>query len=332
MVVGADVGIACTNLIAGWGSIEGRRLGLANLILKSLVAVICFLAMEPLIQLVQMSPGDITRQIANLHTSFNIVVALIGLPLIIPVCRLTSKIIEPAPPTEDGLVQSLKPRSYLDRQSLSTPWIAIVNANRETLRLADITKSMLDGFHQALEQNDAKLAQQVRKMDDEIDNIYLDLKAYLSEIDVDELSPLDRSLHFALLSYSNELESVGDLIDKQLCDAILKKPQILSSLSGEDRSDLESAWKKLMERMALAITVLATQNRSLAPRLIEGKAEYNTWCREAQSAHFQRLVHNHPTTVEASGCYLEILGGYRRISSHLSQLGYALKEDTRVEE
>lgn len=330
MVVGANVGIACTNLFAGWSTLEGRRLGLANLLLQSLVASLCYLGMGPLIQIVQKGPGDLTHQIANLHTAYNIVVALIGLPLILPLCRLINQIVEPEKGGGEEEDLSLSaPQSYLDSQALSTPWIAVVNANRETLRLADIAKSMLEGFHLALIHQDTRLAQRVRKMDDELDHIYLDLKAYLSQIDVEELSPKDRNLHFALLTYSNELEAVGDLVDKQLCDALLKSPRCATALSGEDRADLENAWTKLLERLALAISILATQNQSLAPRLIEGKAEYNAWCREVQSAHFERLVHHSPTTIEASGFFLEILGGYRRISSHLSQLGYALIADTR---
>jgi phosphate:Na+ symporter len=319
MVVGADVGIACTNLVAGWGSLEGRRLGLANLLLKSLVALICFLALSPLISLVQASPGDLTRQIANLHTSFNIVVALIGLPLIIPVCRLTAKIIEDPKPTHDGSIQALRPSSFLDRQALSTPWIAVVNASRETLRLADSVKAMLEGFHQANLNKDKPLMQQVQRMDDEVDNIYLSLKRYLSEIEVEDLSNRDRNLHFALLGFSNELESIGDIIDKHLCDACLKKPAVCE-LGSKDRANLGDAWNRVMERVDLAITLLATQNRNLAEKLTSGKSSFNTWCREARAAHFQRLVQSSPTLPESSGYYLEILGGYRRISSHLNQL------------
>ncbi len=326
MVVGADVGIACTNLIAGWGSLEGRRLGLANLLLKSLVATICFFAMAPLIELVQASPGDLTRQIANLHTAFNVVVALIGLPLIIPVCRLTSSLIEAPEPTKDGIIQSFQPKSFLDNQALATPWIAIVNANRETLQLADLVKSMLDAFHRAEKTRNSQLAHQVQLMDDEVDRIYLDLKRYLSEIEVEDLSKRDRVLHFALLSYSNELEAIGDLIDKQLCDALLKKAHGSHELATTDKEALEGAWKRVMERMDLAITLLATHNGELAEKLVSGKASFNTWCRDAQAHHYQRILHSNPASLEASSYFLEVLGGYRRISSHLSQLGYALDE------
>jgi len=279
--------------------------------------------MSPLISLVQASPGDLTRQIANLHTSFNIAVALIGLPLIIPVCRLTAKIIEDPKPTHDGSIQTLRPSSFLDRQALSTPWIAVVNASRETLRLADSVKAMLEGFHQANLNKDKALMQQVQRMDDEVDNIYLSLKRYLSEIEVEDLSDRDRNLHFALLGFSNELESIGDIIDKHLCDACLKKPAACE-LGPEDRADLEEAWKRVMERVDLAITLLAAQNRDLAEKLTSGKSSFNTWCREAQAGHFQRLVQSSPTLLESNNYYLEILGGYRRISSHLSQLGYSL--------
>lgn len=323
MVVGADVGIACTNLLAGWGSLEGRRLGLANFLLKSLVAVICFLGMPTLIELVQASPGDLTRQIANLHTAFNVVVAIIGLPLIGPVCRLTNALIAAPEPTKDGIIQSFQPKSYLDKQALATPWIAIVNANRETLQLADMIKSMLDGFHRAQVAHDVTLAGQIQLLDDEVDRMYLDLKRYLSEIAVEDLSDRDRRLHFALLSYSNELEAIGDLIDKQLCDALHKRGHS-PRLSASDEKILDEAWRRVMERMDLAITLLATHNSELAEKLVSGKASFNAWCRDTQAHHYQRILHSGTSTLEASSYFLEVLGGYRRISSHLSQLGYSL--------
>ena len=48
VVIGTNLGLGLTSLVAGWSTWEGRRLALANLLLKCLVAGGMLLAFDPL--------------------------------------------------------------------------------------------------------------------------------------------------------------------------------------------------------------------------------------------------------------------------------------------
>ncbi len=78
VVLGANLGLGLTSLLAGFSTWEGRRLAAANLFLKcSLIALL--LAFYPQVEaFVAASPGHLARQTANFHTAFNLVVMLVG--------------------------------------------------------------------------------------------------------------------------------------------------------------------------------------------------------------------------------------------------------------
>jgi hypothetical protein len=83
--------------------------------------------------------GDLPRAVADFHAAFNIVIALAFLPVLSPVARLLQRIL-PNP------VQAADPSRplYLDPGAIGSPSIALGNAARETLRMADVLDSKIE--------------------------------------------------------------------------------------------------------------------------------------------------------------------------------------------
>jgi phosphate:Na+ symporter len=109
-VLGANLGISLTMMLAGWGSTEGRRLAIGSLLIKGCGAVLILLGSSKLYVLIlELLPGAIDRQTANMNTLFNLIIGLIALPLLSPISRLLSFLVE-----SQSIDESREPDSYLD--------------------------------------------------------------------------------------------------------------------------------------------------------------------------------------------------------------------------
>lgn len=80
-VLGTNIGMCLTVLVAGWSRIEGRRLGFAILMIKLPLAAAAFIAVRHIpLEIWNEVPGTHFQQGAWAHTLFNLL-AIIGLPL-----------------------------------------------------------------------------------------------------------------------------------------------------------------------------------------------------------------------------------------------------------
>ncbi|MEX1122209.1 MAG: Na/Pi symporter, partial [Balneolales bacterium] len=199
IVVGSNIGIAGTALIAGFSTLEGKRLGVSNLILKGGVALLTLLALPLIADLMNQTPGNEIRQAANFHTLFNLFIAVLALPFVGYISNMARFMIKPEPQSPEDALKA--PATYLDEKALESPSVGLINATRETLSMADEVKRMLTNFWRAHEENNVTLARQVQKYDDRIDNMNNAITEYLSKLNEEALNPQDTKWQFTLLNF-----------------------------------------------------------------------------------------------------------------------------------
>lgn len=316
-VLGTNVGLAFTSLLAGWQRLDSRRLGFENIVVKVAAAVPLLAYPEFARRLFEAAPGSLMRQTAMWHTEFNLLSGLAALAVLAPLHRLAVFLIV----RHDG-GQLVTREGFLDPQVLDIPSVALARATRETLRMADQVRLMLESFWRAFGEQNADLARRVQKEDDVVDRANLEIKEYLSRI-VDHKSSADAGWQFTLLIFSNELEAVGDLVDKHLCDALLKQHSEGIELSPPDRDGLKKAYERVLDSLDLATGLLTARNADDAKALLMEKQSFNDWCRQLQHQHYARLSHPSGEALASSAFFLDELNALRRINSHVSTIGYA---------
>lgn len=314
-VTGANLGVSITALVAGWSSLEGRRLSLANLLSKALVAL-PFLTIPAVAGSVTMIWHSLPREIAMFHTGFNLLVGIIILPFLKPLIALTRWMITPA---QDELRTA---PTYLDAQALDTPSLALANATRETLQMADGIKVMLSHFWKGYMEHNLRLSKRVQLEDDMVDDCYRRIKNYLNSLR-EGMTEGEARWQFALLTFANELEGVGDIVDKHLCDSLQKLLAEETRLTPEDELVIGDLNEKVQRRFDVAVSLLTTRDPQQAKDFVAGKETLNEWCRRAQKEHYDRLKLAGASGIAASSYFLEMLNGFRRINSHLTAIGYA---------
>jgi hypothetical protein len=86
--------------------------------------------------------GNTARQVANAHTVFNLVNALLFVPFTTQFAALFTRMLPDRPEVEEVAIQA----KYLDRELLRTPSLALDRARLEMLRMANRIHVMLDAI------------------------------------------------------------------------------------------------------------------------------------------------------------------------------------------
>ncbi len=328
VVLGANLGIGLTSLIAGYSTREGRGLGLANVGLKTLIVVIALASLPALTSFVATTPGDDARHAANFHSAFALVAVGIGYVAARPLGRLVEG--WRARATEDAAHLG-SPATHLDPEALATPRFALAHAARETLRMADEVKSMLENAWLAVGTANLDLARSVRQHDDRVDEIHADLKQYLSQLAPEAMDARDHHLQFGLLNFASQLEVVGDTIEKSLCGAAEKMAERPVQIRDADRVALNAFYERVKQRIETATAVLATRDRDLAREFLAGSHPLKEEYIAVQKAHYQRFnASDKPATQEASARFLDILNALRRIAGLVNTIGHTFVLEPRA--
>ena len=313
-VLGANLGIGLTMMIAGWASIEGRRLAMASIFLKSFFALLILIAGSGLASyLMTVLPGGIDRHAANLNTLFNLVIALCALPILGLISRALTYLIP-----SQTLEEQDEAGVFLDPMLLQTPSLALSQAAREELRMLDYLKLMLRTVWTMRTKSDHQA--KISELHDRIIAIQAALKDYVSQIGDENLSENDIDWRFNLLDYSQELAIIATLVKRDLTDASLRTTRSPKELSPDDHAELESILNKTLERVQKATVLLMTQDVSLANRFIQEKEEISNRYRAIRRRHLERLAPGQ----KLDPSFFDLLNCFRRINTHLTSVAYAI--------
>ena len=323
LVLGANLGSAVNPLLEGGTGADptSRRLPLGNLI-NRLVGILIALPLLPVLarELAVLQPNA-SRMTAEFHMLFNVALALIFIGLLDPLAWLLVRIL---PDRKQATDPSL-PR-YLDEAALDTPSLAIANAARETLRMADVVETMLSQVMTAIMDNDRKLAGDVSKMDNVVDRLTEAIKLYIARLTRGSLDEREGRRAMEIVSFAINLEHVGDIIDKNLCELAIKKIKRRYQFSVEGASELVSFHRRVCENFRVAFSVFMTGDVEAARRLVREKAELRNIELAAGDRHFERLREGRPESIETSSLHLDILRDLKRIHSHICSVAYPVLE------
>jgi phosphate:Na+ symporter len=317
-ILGANLGIGLTMMVAGWASVEGRRLALGSILLKGSAALLILIGGSSVASCVMtLLPGGMERHAANLNTLFNWIVGLSALPVLTLISRGLSYLVP-----SQTLEEQDETGVFLDPLLLQTPSLALSQAAREELRILDRLKLMLRTVC-ALRLDQSKQAK-IGEWYDRIVAIQAALKDYLGQIADENLRDSDIDRRFNLLDYSQELVIIGMLIKRDLADAAVARS--LKEFQADDLAELENILSRTLERMQKATVLLMTQDVVMANRFIQEKEQISEHYRSVRKRHLERLV---PGQNLSTGLF-DLLNCFRRINSHLTAVAYAIVRGSSV--
>jgi phosphate:Na+ symporter len=322
LVLGANLGSALLALIATTGSSpQVRRLPLGNLVFKLAGAALVAPFLGAIHVLIQQTGLSVQEQVVLFHLGFNVALAVVFIGLIGPVGRLVERLLPDPPSASD----TDRPR-HLDASALTTPSLAISCAAREALHQADVVETMLRGMLPVMRHNDIALAERLRAMDDTVDELYTAIKHYLTRISREALSERESRRWTDIVSFTINMEQIGDIIERVLQDIEDKKIRKNRSFSEAGMAEIVHLHERLIENLRLGMSVFLEGHVRDAKKLLEEKARFRDLEHEYAAAHIARLQDNTMQSIETSSLHLDLISDLKRINSHICSIAYPILE------
>ena len=323
LVLGANLGSGVLAVLTtAKSAIPVRQVTLGNLMFKALgvVLVAPFIGLwlkhaRPLIP-------DATQAVVLFHLAFNIVISIGFIGLTHWVARFTERLL-PLPKAGSNTLQ--RPR-HLDPSALSTPSLAISCAAREALHQADIVETMMVGMLRVIRDNDLQMAEDLRKMDDTVDELYSAIKYYLTKISREALGEVEARRWADIISFTINMEHIGDSIERILIDIEDKKIRKGRSFSEAGMAEITELHTRLVANLRLGMGVFLNGNVRDAQKLLEEKARFRDLERAYADTHLARLSGNTLSSIETSSLHIDLLSDLKRINSHICSIAYPILE------
>ena len=323
LVLGANLGSAINPLIESGtrGDPASRRLPVGNMInrLVGILVVLPFLG--PIAREMAALQPHPAKMTAEFHMLFNIALAAVFIGPLNAVAWLLERIL----PERKQPADPYAPR-HLDEAALPTPPLALANAARETLRMGDLVETMLRNVMAALLDNDRKLTADVSRLDNAVDRLNEAIKLYITKLTRDALDERDGRRAMEIISFTINLEHIGDIIDKNLCELAAKKIKKRYQFSAEGAAELTGFHKQVVDSLQAAFGIFMTGDIAAARRLLRQKSELRQAELAAAERHFERLREGRPESLETTSLHLDILSDLKRIHSHICSVAYSVLE------
>jgi len=337
LVLGANLGGALPALVDASTSVA-RRLPLGNLLVRT-VGVVLALPFLPAIthafELAGPSPG---RLVVNFHLAFNVALAVVFLGSVRGLAQLLTRWLpEPPAPADPG-----RP-VHLDVAALDSATVALANAARETLRMADMVDSMLRDALEVLRHSDRTRAEAVAAQNRCVDQLGGAIRRYLA--DVGDEQTLDHQREGArgqdILSAVINLEHVADIVANSLVEFAVRSVKRGRALTVEELETVAAMHGELLESLRLALAVFLQAEPRDAKRLAARKGQFREFEASAtalsvrllrSAAAASRLADSDAVEplVEESGLFLRTVRDLRRIHSHLASFAYPILHRPRA--
>ncbi|HSG95402.1 MAG TPA: PhoU domain-containing protein, partial [Afifellaceae bacterium] len=166
------------------------------------------------------------------------------------------------------------------------------------------------------------LRQAVEAADDDVDELHEAIKLYLTRLMHDELNDEDSKRAVDIITYTINLEHVGDIIDKNLMELAGKKRRLMLQFSEQGLADIRTMHARVMDTLHLSLNVFMSGGPDSARSLIARKTDLRQMEMEATEKHLERLKSGQPESIMSSAIHLDVIRDFKRINSHLTSIAY----------
>ena len=326
-VLGANLGGTLPPL-AEAGSIQARRLPFGNFLVRAAGCVVALPFLSPIAELLAHVEPTGARLAVNFHTTFNLVLAVIFLPLTNRIAAALLRLFpDPAPSADPA-----KP-IHLEEAALATASVALANATRETLRMADMFEILLRGAFEVFQSADRHRASEISRTERIMDRLGAAIRRYLADIGNEQ--PLDDEDEGArgqeILSAIINLEHAADIVANNLLEFAARRARRTGGFSAQELEMIGTMHAELVQSLQLGLTVFLRGDPALreARLLMTRKRLMRRLELEATGLRTRSPQISDTTGGAAridSSDFLRTVRDLRRVHSHIAALAYPVLE------
>ena len=315
MIMGMNVGAVAPLVIS---SLSGNRLtkraAAAQTAVKLLSAItfsILILLIPAIVSFVKgLSPNDVSRQVANFHTIYNSVSAVLMFPLIKPVAKIAEKVMPDAPGDELFSRKLL----YVTNDLSKSPAIMITQARAELMRFADVCRANLHTALESFFERDEDKAELVLEREKTINFLNHEINSYLVSLYSKGLPENDVSRISTMLSVTSDLERIGDLAEN-IAEYTQASASNRAKFSEDALHDLGDMAERVEYMVDLSMKAYDQEDRSLLSEARDVEDSVDAMQEEKTENHIERLKAN-ICDPRGGVIYTDMVSDLERISDH----------------
>lgn len=326
VLFGQNIGTCITAVLASIGTSRVAKRTtiihlLFNIIGTTLFTIICILT--PFTTLVEgFTPNNVSAQIANMHTIFNITTTILLIPFGTYLAKLATRILPDLPEERDDVmhleyIQPFIPIENRGETKIGISAIAITAIRNELIRMTKMTRENVGLSFDAVHDNNLALVEDVRNREEYIDYLNKEISKYISRMLVKERNPKDSQYMSALFKVCGNLERIGDHA-MNICEYtnMIKEKQI--TFSKEVMVQIEQMKEVCCDALDLLLDNQANSENLHSIESIEQKIDDMT-----ESFRQGQIDRMQTGKCSDEGCvlYSEMLTDFERIGDHILNIG-----------
>ena len=166
----------------------------------------------------------------------------------------------------------------------------------------------------------------MRKLDDQVDELYSAIKYYMTKISREALDEREGRRWADIISFTINMEQIGDIIERVLIDIEDKKIKKGRQFAEAGMEEINELHTRLVANLRLAMSVFLNGNVRDAQKLLEEKARFRDLERAYSATHLARLSDNTVQSIETSSLHIDLISELKRINSLLCSIAYPILE------
>lgn len=313
IILGQNIGSCVTALLSSVGaSKNAKRAAFLHLFFNIIGVAICMIVMYSVKGLLPFWDKPIYKTgIANFHLLFNVFNTMIQLPFAGLLVKLVNVVVSDK--------ETVKPKTTtMDTRFLNTPGLAVAQANRETMNMAELAVENYRLSCNAILHGDIAAAEKVLANENRIDELESKITRYLMRIVDEDLSENDAKVTSSLFHILIDIERVGDRCQNMFKSAErAQKEQV--KFSETARGELETLMAAVEDMLTSALRCYQERDLEMAHRIQTYENVIDDIRRSLRDSHVERLS-TQSCNFDAAIVFLDLIGNLERIADHSANI------------
>jgi phosphate:Na+ symporter len=261
----------------------------------------------------------ISRHIANAHTLFNVINAILFLFLLPYLVKIAVGLTPRGRREQPDDIFHIK---YLDRRYLDQPEVALVQAKREIIRMGDETKTMFDEVTGCLKIRNSNTLTKWREREDVLDNLQKEIVDFLVKVMQQNIVVEESKEITSLLRMTNNIERVGDELE-DIAEALDTMIQDKLFFSEQAILDYVAITSEAREFLALVLNGIRENGKEIMPEAVRLVENINRMTEEMRLSHHDRLVEG-TCEIDRGMIFIDILNAFEKMGGFCYNIAQAV--------
>lgn len=325
IMLGDNIGTCFTAQLASMtGNINARRTAWAHTFYNIFGVILTFITLPVFIKIViiitellHLKP-DVSVYIANSHTLFNALNAIIFLPLTRQYVKFLERIIVDK---KDSNIEE----TVLDSLLLNTPMAALEASRVELIRGMKILKEMLADVMEMIYTNELKNVPRIESNEAIINQMQKKMTRYIVKLSKRELTEKESIMVPAIISSINNIERAGDRVIEIV---VLYKKKMEENLPFTDNAveELEELKRCMFQMFDGTEISLRKKDEECIEKVFELENQVDALSERFQQNHIKRL-NNESCNIDAGVIYIDIIAHLERIADYIYKIGMLTNDE-----